>query len=104
AMRFSNTNGTRQSSYGAMLTGEPYIGRFGYSLRVDGQERGVNTNVRSRAIVIHPWSVRQTRDPKVARDSWGCFGLDPDVSTRIVNKTKNGSLWYVEPNRLAVRT
>src|SRR5690606_16117549 len=51
--RFSNVSGSHQSSLGLFRTAETYVGRHGYSLRLDGLERGINYRARDRAIVIH---------------------------------------------------
>ena len=53
AQNFSNVPGSRQSSLGFYTTGDTYDGKNGYSLRLQGQERGVNDNAESRSIVIH---------------------------------------------------
>lgn len=94
ATEYSNTNGTNKSSHGGYLTGETYNGRFGYSLRIDGQQSGKNSNARGRNIVIHPFDYVTSTN---AGDTKGCFGLNRRKSDEIINKTKNGSVWYVEP-------
>ncbi|MCH2534505.1 MAG: murein L,D-transpeptidase catalytic domain family protein [Bdellovibrionales bacterium] len=94
AVKYTNQPSTNTSSHGAFLTGESYHGTFGYSLRVDGQQQGINSNARKRAIVIHPFD-KVTKSK--AEDTWGCFGLSRSVSKSIINKTKNGSVWYTEP-------
>jgi hypothetical protein len=53
ATRFSNENGSGESSLGKLRVGESYYGKHGLSYRLDGLEPGKNDNVRSRAIVIH---------------------------------------------------
>jgi hypothetical protein len=53
ATNFSNNSDSHQSSLGYYLTGKPYIGRHGYSLLLDGLEKGINDNARNRAVVIH---------------------------------------------------
>ena len=42
-----------KSSLGFLVTAETYIGDNGYSMRLDGIEKGFNDNVRNRAIVMH---------------------------------------------------
>ena len=44
---FSNKPNSYQSSLGFYLTGETYRGKNGYSLRLDGLEKGVNDNARA---------------------------------------------------------
>ncbi|HLF66639.1 MAG TPA: murein L,D-transpeptidase catalytic domain family protein, partial [Gammaproteobacteria bacterium] len=53
ARSFSNTPESHQSSLGLFITEEPYYGRNGYSLRLDGLEQGINHLAKKRAIVIH---------------------------------------------------
>ncbi|MBW8824081.1 MAG: murein L,D-transpeptidase catalytic domain family protein [Xanthomonadales bacterium] len=53
ATRFSNQDNSHQTSLGLFLTAETYIGNNGYSLKLDGVDRGFNDNARSRAIVMH---------------------------------------------------
>lgn len=53
AEEFSNVKNSNTSSLGFYLTGEKYHGKYGLSLRLDGQEKGFNDNARARAIVLH---------------------------------------------------
>lgn len=53
AKNFSNQHSSYMSSLGFYITGETYQGNHGYSLRLDGLEKGINDQARSRAIVIH---------------------------------------------------
>src|SRR5699024_4152993 len=53
AKKFSNISSSFMSSLGFYVTGEAYQGKHGYSLRLDGVEKGFNDLVRERAIVIH---------------------------------------------------
>src|SRR5690606_40188967 len=53
AKKFSNIPESFQSSLGFYATAEPYYGKHGYSLRLDGLEKGINDKARERAIVIH---------------------------------------------------
>ena len=47
AEKFSNVRGSNASSLGLFRTAEPYYGKHGYSLRLDGLEKGFNDNARS---------------------------------------------------------
>jgi len=87
ASAFSNTPGTNQSSIGAFVTADSYQGRFGYSMRIVGLEDGINDKALARAIVFH---ARRS-------DLWslGCFMTRPEVNTRIIDLTKNGTFVYV---------
>ncbi len=53
AVKFSNIDGSHKSSLGFFRTEETYIGKHGASLRLNGLEKGINNNARSRNIVIH---------------------------------------------------
>lgn len=94
AKSFSNIPESNQSSLGFYVTGETYVGSKGYSLRLDGIERGVNDNMRSRAVVIHA--------ADYATDSWikkygrlgrsqGCPALPPDISREVIDTIKDRS-------------
>ena len=106
ANRFSNIEGSHQSSIGLFRTQETYSGRHGYSLRLDGLEKGFNDQARSRAIVIHPaeyvdtsWIKRQGR---IGR-SQGCPAVRPEVARQVVDSLKGGQFmfsWYPDQNWL----
>ncbi|MGL6067074.1 MAG: murein L,D-transpeptidase catalytic domain family protein, partial [Cetobacterium sp.] len=54
ATKFSNTPNSFQSSLGFFTTDtKPYVGNYGYSLRLNGLENRFNSNAYDRAIVIH---------------------------------------------------
>ena len=53
ATRFSNAEGSHQTSLGLFRTADTYVGTNGYSLRLDGLEAGINDRARERAIVMH---------------------------------------------------
>ncbi len=100
ATRFSNTNGSYQSSIGLFRASETYQGRHGYSLRVDGLEPGFNDRARERAIVIHgaayvnpAWIGSQGR---IGR-SQGCPAVRPEVARMVIDSLKGGQFifaWY----------
>ena len=50
--KFSDIPGSSASPEGAYLVAEPYVGKHGRSLRLDGLDP-TNANARDRAIVIH---------------------------------------------------
>lgn len=53
ATSFSNENGSLKSSLGFFLTENTYQGKNGYSLVLNGLEKGINDRAKERAIVIH---------------------------------------------------
>ena len=50
---FSNDPETHRTSLGLFVTADTYVGKNGYSLRLDGLDRGFNDHARERAIVMH---------------------------------------------------
>lgn len=107
AVEFSNREGSLQSSLGLFLTEETYVGRNGYSLRLEGLEPGINDRARERTIVMHgAWYVT----PGFAREhgrigrSWGCPALEPEAARTVIDTIRDGSLLFVyapEPGWLA---
>ena len=53
AKTFSNRIASNQSSLGFYLTGGVYYGKNGFSLYLDGLEKGINDKARERTIVMH---------------------------------------------------
>ena len=53
AVSFSNKQSSNKSSLGFYVTGETYNGTNGYSLRLQGMEKGINDGAMRRGIVIH---------------------------------------------------
>ncbi len=94
---FSNTYGSFQSSLGLFRTQESYHGRFGYSLRMDGLEPGVNDLARERAIVIHPADFVSPdwieRNGFIGR-SQGCPAVRPEVADLVVDSLKDGQYLF----------
>jgi hypothetical protein len=93
ATRFSNDDGSLQSSLGLFRTAETYVGDNGYSLRLDGLEPGINDHARDRALVMHgAWYV----DPLLAHTqgrigrSLGCPALRPAVAHALIDTLKEG--------------
>ena len=98
ATAFSNKSGSHMSSLGFYRTGAAYSGSNGYSLRLDGLERGINDNARRRAIVIHgadycdPSWVEHGR--RLGR-SFGCPAVPRAVSRRLIDLIKDGTLLFI---------
>ncbi|MGB3468891.1 MAG: murein L,D-transpeptidase catalytic domain family protein [Cyclobacteriaceae bacterium] len=92
ATKFSNIPRSNQSSLGFYVTAETYYGSKGYSLKLDGIEKGVNDNMRKRAVVMHKanyvsedWVSRYGR---IGR-SQGCPALPTEISEKVINTIKN---------------
>ncbi len=97
ANRFSNIDGSHQTSLGLFRTAETYVGGNGYSLRMDGLEPGVNDNARDRLIVIHgaPYvnPDQAQRQGRLGR-SYGCPALRPQVAREVIDTIKDDQLVF----------
>ncbi len=94
---FSNNDGSFQSSIGLFQAHESYIGKHGYSLRLDGLEPGINDRARARAIVIHGADyVNENWVNKYGRigRSHGCPAVDNRVIRQVVDNLKGGQLIF----------
>ena len=101
ATSFSNKVGSYQSSLGFYLTGHTYQGRNGYSLLLDGLEKGINDRARERAIVVHGAAYA---NPSVCRSgrlgrSFGCPALPQALTRPIINAIKDGSVLFIYANQ-----
>lgn len=98
ATHFSNKNDSLKSSLGFYKTGQTYQGKYGYSLRLLGLEKGINDQALNRAIVIHPAEYvyeEFIRRYKMSGRSWGCPALPPKVSSKIINCIKGGQYLFI---------
>lgn len=97
AKYFSDTPNTQQSSLGAFLTGDSYMGKHGLSLRLHGLEKGINGNAYQRTIVVHGAHYASEQFAKkqgwIGR-SWGCFALDKKITQSFIEKLKGGSFLF----------
>jgi hypothetical protein len=96
--KFSDRPESFQSSLGFYKTRETYIGKHGFSLRLDGLEKGVNDQARNRAIVIHGADYAREAFAKINGGlvrSLGFTALTTKLSTKAVNLIKEGSLLFV---------
>ena len=94
ATSFSNREDSYKSSLGFLITAETYIGDNGYSMRLDGIEKGFNDNVRNRAIVMHGsdyvGSNRALNGIMMGR-SFGCPAVPASEVRTIIDCIKSGS-------------
>ncbi|MGK6352551.1 murein L,D-transpeptidase catalytic domain family protein [Parapedobacter sp. DT-150] len=98
ATEFSNKHGSLQSSLGFYLTDATYQGGNGYSLRLEGLERGINDQAMARAVVIHGadyCSENVIRATGRLGRSYGCPALPRELNKPIINTIKNGSLLFI---------
>ncbi len=98
ATSFSNQVNSYKSSQGFFLTNETYHGKYGYSLRIDGLERGINDKVRERAVVFHSSKYADPARIKTAGRlgrSLGCPALPPQISKPVIDAIRDGSVVYI---------
>jgi hypothetical protein len=97
ATRFSNLEGSHQTSLGLFRTADTYVGTNGYSLRLEGLELGFNDRALERAIVMHgaPY-VSDATSRLIGRlgRSHGCPALRPSVARTVIDTIKQGSLVF----------
>lgn len=101
ANSFSNIPESFQSSLGFYKTAETYLGKHGYSLRLDGLEKGFNDLARARAIVIHGADYANEEFAKATGKlgrSLGCPALPTELSAKVIDLIKDGSLIFIYGN------
>ncbi|MGL6113958.1 MAG: murein L,D-transpeptidase catalytic domain family protein [Cetobacterium sp.] len=98
---FSNKVGSLKSSLGFYLTENTYFGKNGYSLRLDGLEKGINDKAMERTIVLHGANyVSEKYADSVGRlgRSWGCPAIPKTISKSVINTIKDGSVMFIYGN------
>lgn len=98
ATAFSNLPQSFKSSLGFYATGEIYSGKHGKSLKLDGLEKGINSNARERAVVIHGAeyvSDSFIKNNKRLGRSLGCPAIPLNLTNDIINTIKNKSCLYI---------
>jgi len=107
---FSNQPESHMSSIGLYRAAEGYFGKHGYSLRLDGLEKGFNDRARERAIVIHGAAYVNAETAKAQGRlgrSLGCPALRPEVAGQVIDAVKEGGLvfaYYPDPAWLDAST
>lgn len=98
ATSFSNEPNSFKSSLGFYVTGNTYKGQHGYSLRLIGEEEGINDNALRRGIVMHSaWYVNEKlalRRGFIGR-SQGCPAIPVTVYKSVIQKIKDGSCLFL---------
>lgn len=98
AKSFSNSAESYKSSLGFYATGEIYSGKHGKSLRLDGLEKGINSNARDRAVVIHGANYVSNsfiQNNKRLGRSLGCPALPMNLSNEIIQTIKDKSCLFI---------
>jgi L,D-transpeptidase catalytic domain len=98
ALRFSNTEGSLQSSLGLFVGLDSYIGKNGRSLRLRGLEPGFNDRALQRAIVLHSADYVNpelgARNGRLGR-SHGCPVVRPALNDQVIDALRDGQHLYV---------
>lgn len=95
--QFSNRPSSKQTSLGTYITKGTYYGHKGYSLNLQGLERGLNDNAYDRRVVIHgAWYVEPSFIKQTGRAglSWGCPAIADHLAKPVINTIKNGSVVF----------
>lgn len=95
--KFSDTTNSHQSSLGVFVTRQPYIGRNGLSLRLQGLEPGVNDHALQRSVVIHgadyvSESIAASQG-RIGR-SWGCPAVPRKEAKSTIDAIQGGSMVF----------
>jgi hypothetical protein len=98
ANSFSNSPDSNKSSLGFYTTGETYNGKHGLSLKLDGLQKGLNSNARARAVVIHG---ADYANPRILQTqgylgrSQGCPAIPENVKHKIIKTIKGKSCLFI---------
>ncbi len=97
ATQFSNMHESHRTSLGLFKTDTTYVGKNGYSLRLDGLDRGFNDQARARAIVMHgaPYvsGTFVKANGRLGR-SHGCPAVSELVARQMIDRVKGGGLVF----------
>lgn len=96
--KFSNSNNSNKSSLGFYLTGDTYKGKHGESLRLLGEEKGINDKAFERGIVMH--SATYVDESIIASQgfigrSQGCPAIPKNVYKEVIARIKEGSCLFM---------
>ena len=101
ANSFSNSPESNKSSLGFYITKGTYNGAHGFSLKLEGEEKGINDNALSRAIVMHSADYvnkNLIRTQGYIGRSLGCPAIPKDVYKPIIQIIKDGSCLFIYGN------
>ena len=104
ATRFSNRDGSHETSLGLYRTAETYMGGNGYSMRMDGLDAGFNDHARARAIVMHGADyvdpVQASARGRLGR-SFGCPAVRREIAKVVIDSLKQRQLLFAFGNDAA---
>lgn len=98
ASAFSNALNSFKSSLGFFTTADTYNGEHGLSLRLVGEEPGINDNALARGIVIHSASYVNESLGKLQGyigRSLGCPAIPENVHRKVINAIRDGSCLFL---------
>ncbi len=102
ATQFSNNPESYMSSLGFYVTQNTYNGEHGFSLHLEGEEKGINDNAYSRSIVMHCAGYvneNYIKSKGYIGRSLGCPALPQKIYKPIIEKIKDGTcLFLYSPN------
>lgn len=104
---FSNQSSSKATSLGTFVTKDTYIGHKGYSLNLQGLEKGFNDNAYNRRVVMHgAWYMEPSfiKQSGRAGRSWGCPSIAQSLAKPVINAIKGGSVifaYYPDRNYLS---
>jgi len=99
---FSNKSSSYESSLGFYVTLDTYSGNNGYSLKLQGCEKGFNDNALQRNIVLH--GAGYVSESFIQQNgylgrSYGCPAVPFKLHQQIIDLIKNGSCLFIyHPN------
>ncbi|SEW54392.1 murein L,D-transpeptidase catalytic domain family protein [Chitinophaga arvensicola] len=98
ANAFSNQMNSFKSSLGFYITGDTYNGEHGLSLRLEGEEAGINDNALSRGIVMHSANYVNENLGKaqgyIGR-SLGCPAIPENIHRKVIGSIRNGTCLFL---------
>jgi hypothetical protein len=97
ATRFSNRDGSHQSSLGTFIVGEMFFGVRGRSLPLHGLEKGINDNAYIRGLLIHgtPYVSEARARNGTQGLTEGCAGVPAKSVKRLIKLIDIGSVVFV---------
>lgn len=99
AKKFSNVDGSWQSSLGFYITKNTNMGAsVGFSLIMEGVEKGINDNAQRRQIIVHGAEYATEgfiqRTGRLGR-SFGCPAVPPKDIKPVVETIQNGTCFFI---------
>jgi hypothetical protein len=98
ARSFSNAMNSHKSSLGFYVTGGTYMGSNGFSMLLNGVEKGYNDKAKDRAIVMHGAdyaSEQMIRYKGYLGRSYGCPALPRPINKKVIETIKEGNCLFM---------